>query len=397
METGYDIIFFWVARMIMLGLENTGDIPFRTVYLHGLVRDEKGEKMSKLKGNVLSPLDVIDEYGADALRFALTTGSAPGNDVRLSYQKLEASRNFANKLWNATRFVLRSIQASPTGIPARPSPLPVEDRWILSRLSRLVASVDRLSLDFQFGEAQRQIHDFLWGEFCDWYIELAKNRFPSPLPVLVHVLETSLRLLHPFMPFVTEELWQRLRPHLPPDRREDSIMIAPYPSAEEEAVDPEAEAEMERVIEIIRSIRNARAQYKVKAATWIEVHIYANEVEPAIRPHARAIETLARIRALTIAGSRAQRPERDKALVLVLSDVEVVLPMAGIIDLEAERRSLREEIEISQSEIARLKAKLKDREFLTKAPQRIVAREQEKLATSEDKLERLEQQLAQLG
>ena len=397
METGYDIIFFWVARMIMLGLENTGDIPFRTVYLHGLVRDEKGEKMSKLRGNVLSPLDVIDEYGADALRFALTTGSAPGNDVRLSYQKLEASRNFANKLWNATRFVLRSIQASPTGIPARPSPLPVEDRWILSRLSRLVASVDRLSLDFQFGEAQRQIHDFLWGEFCDWYIELAKNRFPSPLPVLVHVLETSLRLLHPFMPFVTEELWQSLRPHLPPDSREDSIMIAPYPSAEEEAVDPEAEAEMERVIEIIRSIRNARAQYKVKAATWIEAHIYANEVEPAIRPHARAIETLARIRALTIAGSRAQRPERDKALVLVLSDVEVVLPMAGIIDLEAERRSLREEIEISQSEIARLKAKLKDREFLTKAPQRIVAREQEKLATSEDKLERLEQQLAQLG
>ncbi len=205
METGYDILFFWVARMIMMGLEDTGDIPFSTVYLHGLMRDEKGEKMSKVRGNVLNPIDTLEKYGTDALRFAISTGTAPGNDIKLSAAKLEAGRNFANKLWNATRFVVRSIEAEPANIEIQWDMLPTEDRWILSRLSRTIASVTRLMEDFQFGEAQRQIHDFLWGEFCDWYIEFAKIRLrsgeaPSPLPVLVHVLETSLRCCTPLCP-----------------------------------------------------------------------------------------------------------------------------------------------------------------------------------------------------
>ncbi len=196
METGYDILFFWVARMIMMGLENTNDIPFDTVYLHGLVRDEKGEKMSKVKGNVLNPLDAIEQYGTDALRFALSTGTSPGNDIRLSSQRLEAARNFANKLWNAARFVIGNMEQGVSVSKIQRANLPLEDRWILSRLSHLVTAVDKLMDDFQFGEAERQIHDFLWGDFCDWYIEMAKLRLndsPSPKPVLAYVLETSLR------------------------------------------------------------------------------------------------------------------------------------------------------------------------------------------------------------
>jgi valyl-tRNA synthetase len=239
METGYDILFFWVARMIMMGLEDTGDIPFSTVYLHGLVRDETGEKMSKVRGNVLNPLVTLEQYGTDALRFALSTGTSPGNDIKLTRSRLEAGRNFANKLWNAARFIIGSARADETSQAVQPEGLPLEDRWILSRLNRTVASVTGLMTDFQFGEAQRQLYEFLWGEFCDWYIEIAKIRLRSatndrsPRPVLLHGMETSLRLLHPFMPFLTEELWQNLKEYLPQERKEaESITIAQYPEAE---------------------------------------------------------------------------------------------------------------------------------------------------------------------
>ena len=243
LETGYDILFFWVARMIMLGIENTGDVPFRTVYLHGIIRDASGEKMSKMKGNIVDPLDTIQEYGADALRFALTTGSSPGNDSRLTQQKLESSRNFANKMWNASRFVLGAVDAAGGVDPAIPADLPPEDRWVLSRLQRTVESVGRMMDDFQIGEAQREIHEFLWSEYADWYIELAKIRLRreddgaiSPLPVLVHVLETTMRLLHPFMPFVTEEIWQNVVRRLPADdARPPSIVTAPYPEPDPRA------------------------------------------------------------------------------------------------------------------------------------------------------------------
>ncbi|HJX36408.1 MAG TPA: valine--tRNA ligase, partial [Dehalococcoidales bacterium] len=256
LETGYDILFFWVSRMIMMGIENTGEIPFKYVYLHGLIRDEKGDKMSKTKGNVIDPLKVIDQIGADALRFAVINGNGPGNDSKMSPIKLESARNFANKLWNATRFVIKSIPDEKINLKIIKESLTVEDRWILSRLSRTEATVDQLMTDFQFGEALSTIYDFLWNEYCDWYIELAKVRLNpenkdagSPLPVLIHVLETSLRLLHPFMPFVTEELWQNLKSHLPDTwQKTESIMIAEYPKADKQALDVEAENIIEAVI-----------------------------------------------------------------------------------------------------------------------------------------------------
>ncbi len=400
METGYDILFFWVARMIMMGLEDTGNIPFHTVYLHGLIRDEKGEKMSKLKGNVLNPIDTLEKYGTDALRFALSAGTSPGNDIKLAPSRLEAGRNFANKLWNTTRFVIRSIEPNHNDLKIEPSLLPTEDRWILSRLSRTVLSVTSLMEDFQFGEAQRQIHDFLWGEFCDWYIEIAKIRLRSakevlsPLPVLVYVLETSLRLLHPYMPFVTEELWQNLKKHLPPDwQATESIMVAPYPEADGTAIDPESERVMESIIEIIHSIRNARAQYKVDSTKWVEAQIYAGGLTPTITPYSQTIQTLARARPVTFLDSRYEGQPSENTLVLVLKETEVVIPMESMVNLEAEKKRLQKEIEQNQSELSRLEARLTDKAFLTKAPAAVVAKEKNNLAFRKDKLERLKQQL----
>ncbi|MBE9477843.1 MAG: valine--tRNA ligase [Chloroflexi bacterium] len=401
METGYDILFFWVARMIMLGIEDTGSTPFSTIYLHGLVRDEKGEKMSKVRGNVLNPLDTLEQYGADALRFALSTGTSPGNDIKLTPVRLEAGRNFANKLWNATRFIIRSTEPGSIDTKIQTRLLPVEDRWILSRLNRTVANATNLMEDFQFGEAQRQIHDFLWGEFCDWYIEIAKIRLQSaqgivsPIPVLVYVMETSLRLLHPFMPFLTEELWQNLKKRLPSGWQDrESIMIAPYPEASETATDPEAERVMASIIEIIRSIRNARAEYKVESSKWITAQIYAGRLSQAISPHSETIQSLARAKPVTFYSNRQERTAKESALTLVLQETEVVIPMESMLDLAAERKRLQKEIEQSQATIAQLEARLKDRDFLTKAPEAVIDKEQDKLALRKSKLERLREQLA---
>jgi len=407
METGYDILFFWVARMIMMGLEDTGDIPFHTVYLHGLIRDERGDKMSKMRGNVLSPIDAIDEYGTDALRFAVTTGTSPGNDINLGRHRLEAGRNFANKLWNAARFVLRSLEAEPIkgGAGARLTaerPELIEDRWILSRLNGLVLNVDKLMSDYQFGEAERQIHDFSWGEFCDWYIEIAKVRLSqqasSPLPVLAFVLETMLRLLHPFMPFITEELWQGLKQRLPEGSLDSaSITIAPYPIADEKAIDPEAEQVMDSVIEIIRSIRNARAEHKVAAAKWIEAQVYADNLVSAIASQSGVIEILARARPLAVLSREQRQAKGEKALVLVLKEAEVVLPWAGMVDLAAEKQRLETEISTNQREIARLEQRLRDATFTSRAPAAVVEKERSKLQGCEDKLLRLRQELSQLS
>ncbi|MBI2329691.1 MAG: valine--tRNA ligase [Chloroflexi bacterium] len=402
METGYDILFFWVARMIMMGLEDTGNIPFHTVYLHGLIRDERGEKMSKIRGNVLNPIDTLEKYGTDALRFAVSTGTAPGNDIKLTQARLETGRNFANKLWNATRFVLRSIGADWTGQAIQWGVLSLEDRWILSRLSRTIASVTSLMEDFQFGEAQRQIYDFLWSEFCDWYIELAKIRLRAateqvltPLTVLVYVLETSLRLLHPYMPFLTEELWQNLKRHLASDwQAGESIMVAPYPEADAQAVDPEAERVMEAVRAIIRSIRNPRDQYNVESHRWVEAQIYAGRLTPAITPYSQAIETLARARPVTILGNREESPPGENSVVAVLKETEVVIPMESMVDLEGERQRLEKEIEQSQAEASRLEARLNNSDFLAKAPAAVIAKERDKLGIVRDKLERLRQQVA---
>jgi valyl-tRNA synthetase len=401
METGYDILFFWVARMIMMGLEDTGDIPFSTVYLHGLLRDEKGEKMSKVRGNVLNPIDTLEKYGTDALRFAISTGTAPGNDIKLSASKLEAGRNFANKLWNATRFVIRSLDTERGNLEIQRGALPTEDRWILSRLSSTIAMVNRLMEDFQFGEALEQIHDFLWSEFCDWYIEMAKIRLgagtdvPSPVPVLVHVLEGSLRLLHPFMPFITEELWQNIRERMSVgEQTADSIMIAAYPVADKTAIDPPAERVIAAVIEIIRAIRNARAENKVEVGRQIEARIYTGELKTAIAAYSRAIQALAKARVTVV--DRSEDKAAENALVLVLKEAEVVIPMESMFDPEAERQRLRQEIEQIQAEVSRLEAMLSDEAFLTKAPAAVVAKERARLADRRDNLKRLEEHLGQL-
>jgi valyl-tRNA synthetase len=416
MGTGYDILFFWVARMIMMGLEDTGEIPFHTVYLNGLIRDESGEKMSKLRGNVINPAEAISKYGVDALRFALTTGTSPGNDINLGTDKLESSRNFVNKLWNATRFILQSLndeRLEAQAIPILPGQSQrIEDQWIDSQLNRLIKNVTELMQDFQFGEAEQQIYDFVWSKFCDWYIEIAKIRLrgqltPSPLPFLVDTLEKSLRLLHPFMPFITEELWQSLKVRLlRPDTigaRNDtmkmpaSIMIAPYPLADDKSFAPEAERVMDSVVEIVHSIRNARAQYKVKPGKWIEAQVYTGELLSGLVNEAHMIETLAKVRPLAILGRQERESTKGKVLVLVLKEAEVVLPLAGMVDQLAEEQRLLKEGEEVKGRIAQLKTKLRDNAFLSKAPAQVIEKEKQKLVMLEDKLKRLHQELAQLN
>jgi valyl-tRNA synthetase len=395
METGYDILFFWVARMIMMGIEDTGEIPFHTVYLHGLIRDDTGYKMSKSKGNVIDPLAMMKIYGTDALRFALTTGTSPGNDSRLSTDKMEASRNFANKLWNATRFVVRSVGASISEAIDRDK-LAAEDRWILSRLNRTITSVTGLMNDYQFGEAQRQIHDFLWGEYCDWYIEMAKIRLQandtSPLPVLAHVLEKALRLLHPFMPFLTEELWQNLKKQVKWIKG-DSIMVAAYPETDETMIDPAAEAEIEAVTEIVRAIRNVRAEYKVETSRWIEARIHtAASRHAAISRYAVAVRTLARANPVTFLAGEPGEKASQNTLVLPLASATVVIPMASMLDLGAEKKKMEKELEQTRAEANRLETRLKDEAFLTKAPPPVIEKERQKLYTLKEKLEKLQQQ-----
>jgi valyl-tRNA synthetase len=406
METGYDILFFWVARMIMMGLENMGKVPFHTVYLHGLIRDKSGEKMSRsnLQANAMSPVEPISNYGADALRFALTTGSTPGNDMSLAKDKLESGRNFVNKLWNATRFILQAMDSERLDTDAiEVKPQRIEDQWISSQLNRLIGNIAELMESFRFGEAEQEIHDFLWSKFCDWYIEIAKIRLrsqstPSPLPFLVSTFEKSLRLLHPFMPFITEELWQSLKQRLPTrDQIPASIMIAPYPFADDQIFTPEAERVMDSVIEIIRSIRNVRAQYKVSPTKWIEAQVYAGELLSGFTTQANIIETLAKVRPFTILDRREREPTKDKALVLVLKEAEVVLPLAGMVDhLAEEQRLLKESVEI-KGRIAQLEARLRDTAFLSKAPIQVVEKDKQKLTMLYDKLKRLQQELSQLS
>ncbi len=412
METGYDILFFWVARMIMMGLEDTGEIPFDTVYLHGLIRDENGEKMSKLRGNVINPVEAVNKYGIDALRFALTADTSAGNDINVGKGRLESGRNFVNKLWNAARFILQSVDAEKAGravtwaslITDREFDRPwrIEDRWIESKLSHLIHNVTKLMEDSQFGEAAQQIYDFIWSQFCDWYIEIAKIRLrdqstPSPLPFLVNTLEISLRLMHPFMPFATEELWQKVRQYLSAEGQiPASIMIAHYPIADDNLIDPEAERAMDSVIEIIRSIRNARTQQKVRADKWIEGQVYADDLLPYIAAQAKAIKTLARVHPLAILDRQERKPDEREALALVLKEVVVVLPSAGMVDRFGEKQRLTKENEATKAMIAQLDTRLRDNDFLTKAAPAIVEKEKQKLRLLKDKLERLSLELSQL-
>jgi valyl-tRNA synthetase len=406
METGYDILFFWVARMIMMGIENTGKTPFHTVYLHGLVLDPEGVRMSKTRGNVLDPLKLIDLYGADAVRFALTTGNSPGNNMRLNEQKLEASRNFANKIWNAARFVMTNLEGAgaldgwnkPSDANHR------EDRWILSRLNQTAAQVQRFMDDCQFGEAQRVIHDFLWNEYCDWYIEMAKIRMrsgvddgPSPLPVLAYVLERVLRLLHPFMPFVTEEIWQALVGHLPEEPgRPMALIVAPYPETDPSLIYEQAEKEIGAVVEIVRAIRGLRAEFRIQTGQPLEAIVDSPELGAVIEAEEGAIKALARVAPLTVAAPTPATEPGDRVL-LVLASGTVTVPLGGLVDLGRERERLNGELEELDSNRIRLEGRLKDEQFLARAPEDVVERERQRLATAEERRTRITEILSRIG
>jgi valyl-tRNA synthetase len=403
METGYDILFFWVARMIMSGLEYTDQAPFRTVYLHGLIRDEHGKKMSKTSGNVIDPLVVMDEYGTDALRFSLLTGSTPGNDMNLSMDRIEANRNFANKIWNATRFVVGNLgTAFDSGAATwNLAGLTVPDRWILSRLNRLSVEVTRLIEAYNFGEAGRQLYDFFWSEFADWYIEIAKSRLygtdaraqATARRVLVHVLDRSLRMLHPYMPFVTEAAWQHL-----PEREGDSLMIAEWPGESHTPPDEAAESQMELMIELIRAVRNIRSEYNVEPGKRIPATIVAGDHLPILERHTGIISALARLdgEQLTLTATLKQQPAQAVSQV-VSGGVEIFLPLTGMVNLEAERKRLSKDLTQLEKRINGSQGKLKNQGFVQKAPPEVVAAERGRLADMELQAEKLRSQLAALG
>ena len=408
LETGYDILFFWVARMIMLGIENTGQVPFRTIFLHGMVRDASGAKMSKTRGNTMDPLELLDRYGTDALRFALTTGTAPGNDMRLSEPKLEAARNFANKVWNASRFVLSSLTDN-TGLAALDgwydnSPLTHrEDRWIVSRLDRTIAGVNLSLENFELGEAQQRLYDFIWSDFCDWYIEMAKIRLrsgsaPSPLPTLAHVLERTLRLLHPFMPFITEEVWQNLLARLPrQDGLPESIMIAPYPTADSPRQDRQAEEEIALVMQAIRAVRNARAQLHIPANMYLPATVEADGLQSTIQEEVEVIRALSRVDPLHVVGGGTQTEGQAQGITLVVNPLVVRLLLEGIVDLPAEAQRLREELDGCLKNLTRVETLVSNPDFRSKARAEVVQKEEDRLAELKDQVQRLEEILGQLG
>ena len=396
--TGYDIIFFWVARMVMMGLKFGGDIPFHHVFIHGLVRDSQGRKMSKSLGNGIDPVEVIDKYGADTLRFMLVTGNTPGNDMRFYWARVEAARNFANKLWNASRFMLMNLQGFDRSFVPKAEDYTLADRWILSRYARTSAVVTENLEKFELGEAARAIYEFIWGEFCDWYIELVKPRLyaeegdsrRTAQYVLGYVLERTLRLLHPFMPFITEEIWQ----HIPHEGK--SIMTAPWPTGEETWLDKENEASMAVIMEVIKAIRNMRAEVNAAPGKKSEAILHFSDAaqQAVFTANDGYLHALAEADPVTILSLTAERPEN--AMTAAAGGVEIYLPLKGLIDMEKETARLSKELDGLTKEIARTEGKLANEKFVTKAPVAVVAKEREKLQDYEEKKRVVEERLRYL-
>jgi len=403
METGYDIIFFWVARMIMLGMRMTGEVPFSTVYLHGLVRNEKGKKISKSMVDAwrYDPLVIIDEYGQDALRFTLLTGSTPGNDMKLAPSRVEANRNFCNKIWQASRFVLANLGDAPDRYAADGQPLDPavfgdpSDRWIISRFHQVVGEATRLFEAFQLGEAGRQVYEFLWGEYCDWYIEMSKPRLragdagaEAARQVLVYVLDGCLRLLHPYMPFVTEAIWQYL-PH-----QGEALIVASWP--ESGASDAQAVEQMSGLMELIRVIRNARSENDVEPGRKIAAIVCGGEQLAFLQGQKATLSLLARIDPQKLTLQAQVATPSDKALTLVVAGYTCYLPLADLVDLDKERQRLQKEIDQVTAEIARSEKLLANQGFVAKAPEAVVAKERQKLEASQARRQQLVERLAEL-
>ena len=395
--TGYDIITFWVSRMIFSALEYTDTIPFDTVLIHGLVRDAQGRKMSKSLGNGIDPLEIIDKYGADALRFALATGNSPGNDMRFSDEKIEAARNFANKLWNASRFVRMNLTIDKIELPDE-SKLALEDKWILDRFSALCTSVSASLDKYEIGVALSSLYDFVWDIFCDWYIELSKTRLnakdtPENLVaqnVISYVLVGTLKLLHPFMPFITEEIYQAL----PIAGDAESIMIADYPKATHAF--PEQSVQMDRVIAAIRAIRARRNEMNVVPSRRAKVYIATKYTDSFNDATAVFFTRLASASEVAVAQSFDGIISADDSVQIITDSATIFLPLSDVIDTEKERARLEGELKKLEGEIKRLEGKLSNQGFVAKAPAAVVEAERAKLAKYEENLAGVKDALAKL-
>jgi valyl-tRNA synthetase len=415
METGHDIIFFWVARMMMMGIHFMGEVPFRTVYLHPMVRDEKGQKMSKTKGNVIDPLVITEQYGADALRFTLASLTAQGRDIKLAKERIEGYRAFANKLWNATRFALMNLEGYEAGPLPRPLSPDVEregeaisaaDRWILARLQRAVnEAVDALE-HFHFNDAANTVYHFVWHELCDWYIELAKEALYGEDParkaatqaVLVECLSTAYRLLHPFMPFITEELWHVLRAKVKADGWADSILAAPYPTRG--AVDETAERAFGPVIGIIDAIRNIRGEmniaFKVVLAD-VELGSLDADAAATVREELGRIQRLANLEDPVVRPAGAPPEKKDGSAVAVGAGFEVRVGLAGAIDVQAELARIDKEIAKVDQDLAGIERKLANPSFVQKAPPEVVEKDRARALELHEKRGKLEAHRAMLS
>jgi valyl-tRNA synthetase len=417
METGYDILFFWVARMIMLGLEFTGEVPFHTVYLHGLIRDEFGVKMSKSKGNAVDPVPVMDDYGTDALRFTLLVGSSPGNDMNLSLKKVEANRNFANKIWNVGRFVINSVTSAESEVSSSKFHVSSDkglntehwtlaDSWIWARLQGLIRDVERLFQTYQYGEAGRQIYEFFWSDFADWYVEAAKLQLQNAesreqtVVTLVKVLDICLRLLHPFTPFVTEELWGHLKQaalHAPLSTLHtgwsDALIIAAWPEPRtEEGWETGKVADFALIQEIVRSIRNARAENKVNPAKCIAATLVGGAKTAMLEEQRPLITVLAGLDYSLFSILDSLKAKPADSIALIVGALEIYLPLAGMVDTAGERTRLEKELADTQAQIERLE-KLLAGDFASKAPPPVVQKERDKLAAYRETAEKLKAQV----
>ena len=391
--TGYDIIFFWVARMIFSGLEQMKQRPFKTVYIHGLVRAAQGRKMSKSLGNGVDPLEVIEKYGADALRFTLVTGNSPGNDTRFSTEKVESNRNFANKIWNASRFVLMNLTVPDFALPCE---LTLEDKWILHRYNELVREVTENLERFELGIAADKLYSFIWDSFCDWYIELCKTRLGEGADpqasegaqrVLGHVLTGTMQLLHPFMPYITEQVWQGLRGD------GSSIMVSRWPAYDEKLCFPAECEEMEDIMDAIRAVRARRAEMNVPPSRKAEL-IIATDKQERYRAAEPVLKKLAYASRVAVQGE----PPQDTAgmVSLVAGAARVYMPMSDLVDMEKERQRLQKELDNVAGQIARIDQKLQNPGFVSKAPQKVVDGERERRAKLDEQRQKLEDSLRQL-
>ncbi len=395
--TGYDIIFFWVARMLIMGMEFMKEIPFEKVFIHGLVRDSQGRKMSKSLGNGIDPLEVIEKYGADTLRFMLITGNTPGNDMRFYWERVEGTRNFANKIWNASRFALMNMEGYDKD--AELAPYTLADKWILSRLQDTIKDVTGLLERFELGEAGRAIYDFIWSEVCDWYIEIAKPRLynkeaaaerATAQHVLATVLVSAMKLLHPYMPFITEEIYQCL-PH-----EAESIMISKWPVADENLIDPEAERGMNAIMDSIKAIRNMRAEVNANPGKKIPaIMLVSEDLREVVANNDSYIKLLGGIDNLELRPLNGEKPEN--AMAAVVTGIEVYLPLAGLIDVEKENQRLSKELAAMEKDLQRAGGKLNNAGFLAKAPEDVIAKERAKYEELSGKIEAVKKRMAYLA